>query len=95
MYSARRGRLAGSGLGRKLYKLAEELARMEGRAGMALETAREADWLFAWYKRLGFAPVGALLYPGSAVETILMLKTFSARGRSPRPGLRSRRSGTA
>lgn len=72
--------LAGSGLGRRLYGLAERTGRDDGYAGMALETVKEAAWLYEWYLRLGFKPVGSYRYPGSDVDTVLMIKPFQ-RGR--------------
>jgi len=38
---------------------------------------KEAGWLYGWYVRLGFKRVGTHRYPGSQVETILMVKTFA------------------
>ena len=67
---------AHAGLGRALYGLAEGLGREGGFAGMALETVKEAAWLYDWYRRLGFAPIGTLRFPGRTVDTVLMLKPF-------------------
>lgn len=73
---------ANSGLGSRLYALAEGYGRENGYSGMALQTVKEAGWLYDWYLRLGFKPVGSYLYPGSQVDTILMIKSF--RGASGR-----------
>jgi predicted N-acetyltransferase YhbS len=67
---------ANSGLGSKLYALAERHARNEGYAGTVLETVKEAGWLYDWYMRLGFKPIGSHRYPGRQVDTILMVKPF-------------------
>lgn len=71
--------LAGSGLGRRLYGLAERTGRDGGYAGMALETVKEAAWLYDWYRRLGFKPIGAYRYPGGELDTVLMIKPFRSR----------------
>lgn len=68
---------AQAGLGRALYDLAERAAREAGYPGMALETVAEAAWLYDWYLRLGFTPVGRCRYPGSALDTLLMVKDFA------------------
>lgn len=70
---------AHSGLGSRLYALAEESGRANGYSGMALETVKEAAWLYDWYKRLGFEPVGAYRFPGRQVDTVLMIKPFGRR----------------
>jgi hypothetical protein len=75
--AAVRSDLAASGLGAQFYQLAEGWGRTNGFDGMILETVREAEWLYNWYSRLGFQPIGNYQYPGSKVETILMLKLFS------------------
>jgi hypothetical protein len=68
---------ANSGLGFELYALAEKTGRENGYSGMVLETVKEADWLYDWYVRLGFRPIGSYRYPGRQVDTILMIKPFS------------------
>lgn len=68
---------ANSGLGAKLYALAEKIARGNGYSGMLLETVKEAGWLYDWYVRLGFKAIGFYRYPGRQVDTILMIKPFS------------------
>jgi GNAT superfamily N-acetyltransferase len=70
---------ANSGLGSKLYTLAEKTARSNGYSGMVIETVKEAAWLYEWYLRLGFKPIGSYRYPGSQVDTILMIKPFNTR----------------
>jgi predicted N-acetyltransferase YhbS len=67
---------ANSGLGSELYALAEKTGRENGYSGMVLETAKAAGWLYDWYVRLGFKPIGSYRYPGSQVDTILMIKPF-------------------
>jgi GNAT superfamily N-acetyltransferase len=70
---------ANSGLGTALYELAEKTARENGYSGMILETVKEAGWLYDWYVRLGFKPIGSYRYPGGSVDTILMIKPFAER----------------
>jgi predicted N-acetyltransferase YhbS len=65
-----------SGLGLYLYQSAEEMARLNGYSGVALETVKEASWLFDWYVKLGFKVIGTHRYTGSKVETLLMIKNF-------------------
>lgn len=67
---------ASSGVGTTLYQLAEDFARDNGFGGMVLETTRETDWLFNWYVRLGFTPVGSHRYPKSDLDTVLLIKSF-------------------
>ncbi len=67
---------ANAGLGSELYALAEKNARDNGYAGMVLETVKEAGWLYDWYVRLGFKPIGVYRFPGRQVDTILMVKVF-------------------
>lgn len=67
---------AKSGLGSKLYTLAEGFGRENGYSGMVLQTVKEAGWLYDWYVRLGFKPIGTYRYPGREVDTILMIKSF-------------------
>ncbi len=68
---------ANSGLGSELYTLAEKTGRENGYSGMVIETVKEADWLYDWYVRLGFRPIGSYRYPGRQIDTILMIKPFS------------------
>jgi ribosomal protein S18 acetylase RimI-like enzyme len=67
---------AHAGLGASLYTLAETLGRENGYDGMLLETVAEAAWLYDWYVRLGFKKIGVHRYPGSPLDTILMIKPF-------------------
>lgn len=74
---------ANAGLGSALYALAEKTARNEGYAGMVLGTVREAGWLYDWYVRLGFTPLGSYRYPNRQVDTVLMIKAFQSDGQGP------------
>jgi predicted N-acetyltransferase YhbS len=65
------------GLGSLMYNVAENLARDSGYDFMALETVREAKWLYDWYLSLGFKQAGVHLYSGSSLETVLMTKSLS------------------
>ena len=67
---------ANSGLGGRLYALAEEAARENGCAGMILETVKEARWLYEWYVRLGFKMIASYRTPGRQVDTVVMIKPF-------------------
>jgi predicted N-acetyltransferase YhbS len=68
--------LANSGLGKQLYRLAETIGRENGFDGMVLETVKEARWLYEWYVKLGFQPIGSHRYPSSQIDTVLMIKRF-------------------
>jgi GNAT superfamily N-acetyltransferase len=68
--------LGRQGIGRALYNFAEGFARECRFDGMALETVKEAGWLYQWYRDLGFESIGEYRYPGSALSTILMTKSF-------------------
>lgn len=68
--------LSNSGLGNQLYQIAETMGRENSYSGMILETVKEARWLYDWYIRLGFTTIGAHKYPGSQVETLLLIKPF-------------------
>ena len=65
-----------SGLGLHFYQMAEKEARSAGYVGVVLETVREAQWLFHWYEKLGFLVIGTNRYPGSPIDTLLMIKNF-------------------
>jgi len=67
---------ANSGLGRRLYGLAEDAARKNGCAGMILETVKEARWLYEWYVRLGFKMIASYRTPGRQIDTVVMIKPF-------------------
>ncbi len=70
--------LAHTGLGSRLYALAEQFGR-EAYRGMALETVKEARWLYDWYRRLGYQTLGAHRYDGSALDTVLMAKPLAQK----------------
>jgi GNAT superfamily N-acetyltransferase len=65
------------GLGNQLYQISESIGRANGYSGIILETVKDANWLYEWYVRLGFSPIGSHKYTGSQVETILMAKPFN------------------
>jgi len=68
--------LSKTGIGRRLYDLAEEYARSQDFDGIVLETVIEARWLFDWYISMGYEAVGGLVYSGSKMETLLLMKRF-------------------
>jgi predicted N-acetyltransferase YhbS len=68
--------VANRGVGVKVYNLFERSVRAQDYDGVIIETVREADWLFAWYLKLGFRQMGEYQYPGSPVMTVLMVKDF-------------------
>ncbi len=74
--TAVRSDLTNLGLGRGLYDMAEQIAHLQGYAGMILETVKETEWLFNWYVSLGYQPIGSFRYPDGQVDTILLIKPF-------------------
>lgn len=64
------------GLGRELYNIAEQFSRDHGYDGVILETVKEAAWLYDWYLNMGFEVHGSHQYPGSTLQTLLLIKRF-------------------
>lgn len=42
------------GIGKELLSLCEDIAKQDGKAFIRLSVEIENEWLFEWYKRLGF-----------------------------------------
>lgn len=68
--------LAQRGIGTAIYHMIEAIARHHRADGLAIETVAEATWLYQWYSRLGFQVIGSLRYPGSKLNTLLMISRF-------------------
>lgn len=64
------------GLGKQLYLMAENYARANGFDGVVLETVYECRWLYEWYLEMGFQVVGKHRYPGSKLDTLILVKRF-------------------
>lgn len=60
-------------IGTSLIETAFKLASTFRFSGIAIESVREAGWLFSWYEKLGFIPIGWYRYPKSTLDTILLL----------------------
>lgn len=69
--------LQGQGLGRALIQAAEDWARTEGYAEMALDTAEAATHLIALYTRQGYAFVEYVQWPGKTYRSVVMRKALS------------------
>lgn len=63
-----------SGLGKSILRFAENLARSFKMDGVVLETVKEAQWLYDWYKNESYQTIGIYQYPGRPIETLLMYK---------------------
>lgn len=63
-------------LGLELYELAENLVIKNKYKGMALETVKEATWLYEWYLKLGYNIIGKYKYGSSKLGTLLLAKSL-------------------
>ncbi len=70
----------GQGVGRRLVTAAEAWARQQGFKRMALDTAQPATALRALYRRMGYADVGDVQWPGKTYRSVVMQKSLD---RSP------------
>ena len=61
------------GIGQEIYKIAENLGKVINYQGMALETVKEAKWLYEWYLKLGYSIAGKYKYGSSSLETLLLV----------------------
>lgn len=68
----------GQGLGEALMDAAEDWARAQGFAQMALDTAVPAADLRRRYQRRGYADVGAVQWSGKTYASVLMCKPLGA-----------------
>lgn len=66
--------MQGQGLGRSLLATLEDALREVGIQIAALDTAKPATWLIAWYERLGFEVVGDVAWRSKTYVSSLMAK---------------------
>ena len=66
----------GVGVGMALLRLAEDWARCEGYARLALDTPEPAAHLVAYYLRQGFRMEESLQFPGRAYRSVVFAKTL-------------------
>ena len=62
------------GLGKLLMQFIEERARKEGYLWIQLDTAKPAEHLVEWYKRLGYQIVGDTRFTGKTYESWIFEK---------------------
>jgi GNAT superfamily N-acetyltransferase len=65
-----------TGLGVRLVRHAEERARVLGAGELALDTAREAHHLVAWYAALGYRHVDVVDWPFTNFDSVVMSKAL-------------------
>lgn len=63
-----------NGLGKLLMQFIEERARKEGYGWIQLDTAKPAEHLVGWYKRLGYEIVGDIRFDGKTYESWIFEK---------------------
>lgn len=68
--------MQGCGLGRRLVREAEELARRLGVRELLLDTPADHPWLPAYYRRLGYREYGVARFPGRRYVSVLMRKAL-------------------
>ena len=69
--------LQGGGVGRRLLQRAEDWARDEGFAEVAMDTAEPATHLVAFYARLGYESVDTVQWPGKVYRSVVLRKRFA------------------
>lgn len=70
--------LRGQGLGERLCDAAEDWARQQGFARVALDTAEPAAALRARYQRRGYRDAGRVQWSGKTYASVLMCKELTA-----------------
>lgn len=68
----------GTGIGRLLLARAEDWARSHGFHELAMDTAEPAMHLVDFYKRLGYAPVDSVQWPGKVYRSVVLSKRLAA-----------------
>lgn len=69
----------GRGLGRLLLAHAEDWSRARGYAELAMDTAEPATHLVDFYRRLGYAHVGWVQWPGKVYRSVVLSKPLASR----------------
>ncbi|HEX2009975.1 MAG TPA: GNAT family N-acetyltransferase [Roseateles sp.] len=69
----------GQGLAEQLMDAAEDWARTQGYARVALDTARPAEQLQRRYARRGYVPAGEVQWEGKTYASVLMVKKLGAQ----------------
>jgi ribosomal protein S18 acetylase RimI-like enzyme len=67
------------GIGGRLMRHAEEHAKEQGLAELALDTSERAHHLIAWYERLGYRFVGNIQWEIVNYRSVVMTKSLSAK----------------
>ncbi len=71
--------LQGGGLGSKLLQVVEDMARQQGAAELALDTAEGALHLIAWYGRCGYREVERVAWGTTNYTSVILSKTLGPR----------------
>jgi GNAT superfamily N-acetyltransferase len=69
--------LQGHGLGSRLLTAAEDLARNEGAAELALDTAEGAAQLIEWYQKSGYRFIEYAQWEGKTYRSVILSKALS------------------
>lgn len=69
----------GRGFGARLVAHVEALARRDGKAEIALDTAEPAHHLIDWYTRLGYRVVGRVQWDVTNYRSVIMSKALATR----------------
>jgi GNAT superfamily N-acetyltransferase len=69
--------LQGHGLGSRLLTAAEDLARNEGAAELALDTAQGAAQLIGWYQKRGYRFIEFAQWEGKTYRSVILSKPLS------------------
>ena len=69
--------LQGHGLGSRLLTAAEDLARNEGAAELALDTAEGAAQLIEWYQKRGYRFIEYAQWEGKTYRSVILSKPLS------------------
>jgi GNAT superfamily N-acetyltransferase len=67
------------GIGARLMKHAEDYARSQGLAELALDTSEQADHLISWYRHLGYRCVDYVRWDVTNYRSVVMSKTLVER----------------
>ncbi|MFB7256686.1 GNAT family N-acetyltransferase [Streptomyces nojiriensis] len=69
----------GSGLGRRLLALAEARIAALGSDHVVIDTSAQAAGLVGWYRRRGYAPIGAWRWDVTNYDSVVLAKDLAGR----------------
>ncbi len=73
----------GSGLGRRLLALAESRIAALDSEHVVIDTAAQAAELLGWYRRRGYAPIGAWRWDVTNYDSVVLAKDLTRRADTP------------